>query len=45
MLEKFGAVSITRGDIASQSGHALGFSYSTIGRTVVNGPQPSHMYS
>jgi hypothetical protein len=45
MEARFGAVSSTRGDFASQMGQGIGRSYSDIGRTAVNGPHASHMYS
>jgi hypothetical protein len=43
--EKFGAVRITRGELAPHISHGCGRSNSDIGRISVNGPQASHMYS
>lgn len=45
MLRQTGAVSMTRGAFVPQSGQSDGNSYSDIDRSLVNGPQFSHIYS
>ncbi len=44
-VEQYGAVSMTRGALASHSGQSAGSSYSDIDRISLNGPQPSHRYA
>jgi hypothetical protein len=45
MLKQPGAVSMTRGARFPHAGQSAGSSYSDIGRIVVNGPHPLHIYS
>lgn len=45
IVEKYGAVRITRGELAPHAGQSEGLSHSAIGRIVVKGPQSLQRYS